>query len=238
MRPAAESQERDQQKVWAPLFGAAAVLVFAVILFWHASLPVLGDYGEWSYHGALLRDVLRGRPDPGYLLKHYPVPNSLTTVGLGLLMLALPWKIAAKLWLCIELVLGLVCGYQLNRTSAGRDRWMLFVLPAVVLCGINFWAGFSNFMFGLYFAMLLCAMLLRGVKSRWLYAVVLLFAFFSHMIPFAFACLALMLYALQTRRLRLLWQIVPGVLMTAWYMAGRFLLEGNADGQAGMESST
>ena len=91
------------------LYGCGVLLLFAMLLFGHQGMPVLGDYGEWTYHGVLLRDALRGAPEPHYFLKHYPVPNSLTTVGMGLLMLSLPWAPAAKVWLCVELVLGLVC---------------------------------------------------------------------------------------------------------------------------------
>ena len=229
---------RRWEQVPTAAFGVAAVLVFVCVMFWHAGMPVLGDYGEWAYQGVLLRDVLAGRPDAAYVLKHYPVPNSLTTAGMGVLMLLLPWKIAAKLWLVVELVLGLVCGYGLNRASSGRDGWVLWVLPGAVLCGLNFWAGFSNFMFGVYLAMLLCAMLLRGVRSRWSYGVVLLLLFFSHMIPFAFGCLVLAAYAWQTGRVKLLWHTVPGLLLTGCYVLGRFVTGGNADGKAGMEAST
>ena len=216
----------------------AALLAFAAVLFAHAGLPVLGDYGEWSYHGALLRDVLAGHADAAYQLKHYPVPNSLTTVALGLLMTVLPWVIAAKLWLLAEAGLGLVCAWMLNRASPGRDGWMLWVLPGGVLFGIDFWAGFSNFLFGVYFAMLFCALLLRGSRSRRVLSLLLVLVFFSHMIPFGFCCLALVFFAWQTRRPGLLWAMLPGLLLTFWYLAGRFLGQGDADAQAGMEDST
>ena len=77
----------------------------------------LGDYAEWTYHGILFRNVLQGSPNAAYALKHYPVPNSLTTLGLGLLMLLLPWQLAAKIWLLIGLCLGLVAAYVLGNST-------------------------------------------------------------------------------------------------------------------------
>lgn len=198
-----------------------------------SGVPSLGDYGEWTYHGVLLRDVLQGHADAAYALKNYPVPNSLTVAGLGVLMLVLPWKIAMKVWLLCELGLGLVCMQQLQRASGRLQGWRVVVLAGAMLLGTTFWFGFTNFMFGIYLAMLLCSMLLQGVESRWRYASLLLLIFFSHMIPFGFAVLVLGLYAAQTGRWKLLWQTGPAFAVTAWYFAGR-MAHGNADGRAGM----
>lgn len=234
-------RDRDGRATHDPrpplVFCGLILVVFAALLFAHPRAPILGDYGEWTYHGVLLRNLLTGHPDAGYMLKHYPVPNSLTTAGLGVLMLVTPWAVAAKMWLCAVLVLGLGCGWALNRASMRRDGAMLWLLPGAVLCGLDFWWGFSNFLLGVCLAMLLAAMLLRGVQSRWAYGVVLGLLFISHMIPFVFGCLMMAGFALQTGRWGVLWQTGPGLLLTGWYVEGRFLTAGNADGRAGMEAS-
>jgi len=214
----------------------AALCFVAFLMFRTVNAAVFGDYSEWTYHGVLLRDFLRGHPDSLYVLKNYPVPNTLTTVGLGVWMLVLPWKIAAKVWLLCEVVLGLVAAVQLQKASGRLQGWKLLVLPAAVLLGTTFWFGFSNFNFGVYFAMLICAMLLRDVKSEWAYGLLLLAAFFSHMIPFGFAVLVMGLYAMQKEKWRLLWQMVPSFGLCLWYFAGR-LVHGNADAYAGMVST-
>ena len=210
-----------------------AVALTAVLLFARPAAPALGDYAEWTYHGVLLRDVLQGHADAGYVLKNYPVPNSMTTWVLGALMLALPWAVAAKVWLVCEVVLGVAGAAMLHRAAGGRTQAPVVVLVAGAFLGTGFWAGFTNFLVGAALAMMVAAMLLRGVRSRWLYAVLLLAVFFSHMVPFGFAMMLLVLYAWQERAWRLLWQAVPALAMTVWYFAGR-TLHGNADGQAGM----
>jgi hypothetical protein len=214
----------------------ASLALMAAIMFAAPPAPILSDYVEWVYHGVLLRDLLQNHPDPAYLLKPYPVPNSLTTLGLGTLMLLLPWKIAAKLWLVCGMSVGLACAYSLQKASAQRQGWQLPVITATALLGINFWCGFTNFLFGTYFAMLLCALLLREIQSRWAYAALLILTFFSHMIPLGFALLVVGLYAAQKRQWRLLWQTLPALGLSVWYFAGRAVF-GDPDGKAGMVAS-
>jgi hypothetical protein len=85
----------------------------------------------------------------------------------------------------------------------------------------------------------MASMLLRRARAEggrdWVIGLVLVLAFFTHMIPFAFCGLLVVLYALQTRRWAMLWQVVPSALLTVWYVVGRYLFAGNADGQAGMD---
>ena len=211
-----------------------ALLGFAFCLFRSSPGPALGDYVEWTYQGVLLRDVLQGHPDPAYWLKSYPVPNDLTTLGLGTLMLVLPWQMAAKLWLLAGTGLGLFAVHRLQTAaSTPRQSWRLPVITAAALLGSTLWFGFFNFMLGTYFAMWVCALLLREAPSRWKYAVLLVLAFVSHMIPWFFALLAMALYAWQHRRFRLLLQAAPSGLLCVWYFAGR-LLHGNPDAKADM----
>ncbi len=221
----------------AALFIAGAFVVFVAILLLHSSTaPPLGDFEEWTYHGVLLRNVLQGHPDPAYLLKTYPVPNSLTTIGLGLLMLFLPWQLAAKLWLLAGAALGLFCANHLQRDTGERQSWKLLLLPPTLLFGSTFWFGFNNFTLATYLSMLFASLLLRRFESRWIYAALLVLIFFCHMIPLGFCLLLLGLYSLQHKSFRLLWQAVPSILLCAWYFVGR-AQHADADANAGMAAS-
>jgi hypothetical protein len=213
-----------------------SVGVFALVLFRSALPLILGDYAEWVYHGVLLRNVLQGHPDAAYVLKHYPVPNSLTTAGLAVLMMLMSWPMAAKLWLMVKVLLGLYCAWELQRSAKAVEGWKAALVPAAVLFGTPFWFGFMNFMFGTYLAMLVCAVLLRGVESRWLYGVLLTLLFVTHMVPYGFALAVFAMYAWQHGRLKMLLQSIPSLLLSVWYFAGR-MMHGDADGKAGMVSS-
>ena len=222
------------------MFAAGLFLVYAALLLAHRTMPSLTDYANWTYQGVLLRDHLLGHADPLHVLKSYPVPNSAATLGIGLLALALPWKLAAKAWLLVQLAICFVALRQVFcAVSARWSAWM--ILPPALFLNVNFWYGFMNFELGLAWVLLLAALLLRrarGEKARdWPVGALLLIAFFTHMIPFAMGGLMVLLFVWQTRRVRMLWQVLPSAAVAAWYVLGRFLLAGNADGQAGMQAT-
>ena len=81
------------------LYGIFASYALVILLVHHA--PLLQDYPDWVYQGVLFQHTLAGHTDPGYVLHHYPVPNSLTTVMLGLLNLLFGWQLTAKIWIII-----------------------------------------------------------------------------------------------------------------------------------------
>jgi hypothetical protein len=90
------------------IFFFASFLAFAVVVLSFPAPPILRDYPDWVYQGVLLAKALTGHPVAGYALKPYPVPNSMTTVGLGVLTVAFGWQLAAKLWVVVYLVLATV----------------------------------------------------------------------------------------------------------------------------------
>ena len=102
---------------------AGRLLVYACLLWGHSVPPSLTDYANWTYQGVLLRDHLLGHADAAHALKPYPVPNSAATLGIGFLSLLLPWTIAAKAWLCVQLAAGLFA-LKLGGAwlEAGRER--------------------------------------------------------------------------------------------------------------------
>jgi hypothetical protein len=215
---------------------AGLFFLYGVILLAHKAAPSLTDYSDWIYQGVLLRNHILGIPDPWHILKVYPVPNSLTTVGIAGLALLFRWQIAAKLWLCALLLLSFLSAGRMIR-AIGNNAALWLILPSSLFLNVNLWYGFTNFQFGLCWLLFITCFLLNEDKRDWILGLLLVLCFFSHMIPFAFACLLVFLYAVQFRRLRLLWQLIPGIFLSAWYVLGRFYLENNADGQAGMVSA-
>lgn len=229
-------QYGPRKQYWMLAVPAAALIAMAVILFTHKRPPLFADYPEWTYQGALLRNMIQGHPDSAYLLKNYPVPNSLTTLGLAGLMAIMPWSAAAKVWLLAEVALGIWSARRLQRAGGGRQSWQLIVLTAGSVLGINLWYGFTNFQFATFFAMLFSALLIEQFESEWIYGALLILVFVSHMIPFGFALCILFLYARQNRRWQMLWQTLPSLFLTAWYFLGR-ITHANVDSRAGMHSS-
>jgi hypothetical protein len=224
----------------AEWYGAGLLFAYAVVLFAHSVPPSMADYANWTYQGVLLARHITGFTDASHLLKPYPVPNSAATLGIGFFALFLPWVIAAKAWLCVQL---LVTWYALRHLAStlGASAAVWSIVPQAAFLGVNWWYGFVNFELGIAWVLLTASLLLRrvrgvGGRDAWI-GVVLVLAFLTHMIPFAFCALLVLLYARQTGRWRVLWQVVPSAALSLWYLLGRYVLERDADGQAGMVSA-
>ncbi|ADV81835.1 hypothetical protein [Terriglobus saanensis] len=221
---------------WPRIYLFSLFAAYILLVLFHHAVPLLGDYSIWTYEGVLFRNHLLGLADAFHTLKHYPVPNSATTVGIGLLALVMPWQLAAKLWLCLQLAFSAFALRSIFRASnAPADLW--FILPTATFLNLNLWWGFINFQWGIALAMFFAAMLLRSPKRIWILGLMLVLLFFTHMIPFTFAALMLALYAYQVKRYRLLLSVVPSALLTLWYVWGRVFLAHNADAHAPMLST-
>lgn len=233
--PGTEILRRLRWGRMAELYAAAIFLFYAALLFSHHSMPALADFSDWTYEGVLLRNLILGGVDHAHSLKCYPVPNSAVTLGVAFFSFFLPWKIAAKLWLCVIFAFSFFVSKHMMRTCRGSAAIWLIV-PSAVFLNTNLWYGFVNFQLGLCWAILIASLLLRDEPREWIFGVLLVVAFFTHAIPFAFASLLVFLYALQSGRLTLLWQFVPSVALSLWYLVGRFMLEHDADGKSGVVS--
>jgi hypothetical protein len=221
------------------LAAAAFTAAFAAGLV-HHGMPALGDFGDWVYESVLFRDVLLVLPHGAYLIKHYPVPNSFNTVVMGVLMLAMPWQWAAKAYLCLQLAFqfaaAVIFFHAVRSVHPGIRPAVWLVVPGAAFVGVNFWYGFMNFQAGIAWAMLVCALLLWRARPNFPYAILLVAAFFTHMIPCAFACTAVVFAAISDRRPRRLLALLPTAAFTAWYLVGRFAFAHNADARAPIDT--
>lgn len=205
------------------------IAAYFALLFAARQPPPFVDYPDWVFQGVLLHGVLSGHPVAGYALKHYPVPNSLTTVALGVLDLILPWALAARLWICLYLLLGLFASWRLTAACNCSD-WRLIVTLPVLFLNLDFWYGHTSFEIGLCLLLLLASSLLRG-SSRATLSLLLVLLFFTHMEACACALLLLLLWAWRSRAPKLLWATLPTLALTGWYAAARYL-SGNPDGRS------
>lgn len=210
-------------------------LFYAAVLLWHKQLPALGDLTNWSYSGALFARHLQGTADPWHALKHYPVPNSLLTVAIGLLCALLPFVWAVKAMLILYFLL---CLAAVKRLAAVAQTSSLIwcIAPSGFFLAINFWYGFLAFQIGIallffFTAELVEALRNNGPASKVRLSVLLLLLFLTHAVPFTFACMLLFFFALQTRAVRLLWLLALPGLLVVLYGVGR-VGGGNVDATA------
>lgn len=217
------------------IFAGLLFLFYAVVLLWHAKPPLLGDLSNWAYSGELLAHHMVGIPDPWHVLKHYPVPNSLLTGVIGLLCVVLPFTAAVKALLILYLLFCLAAVQRLAK-EAQTSTLVWCIAPAGFFLAVNFWYGFLAFQIGVALLFFFVAELLQTLRQARkpkpvVLSVLLLLLFFTHAVPFIFACMLLLFFALQTGELKLLRLLgVPAVLLIL-YGVGR-MHNGNVDATA------
>jgi len=207
---------------------AGALLSSAMLVVWllDQPFPPLQDFPEWVYQAYLFAHLISGDPSvhSSFATASYPVPNSLSQVGMGLLMLVLPPMIAAKLWLSLYAMgfLG-VCWAALRRLKPAEWAPAMVVAAGALIFGSSFWNGYINFQFA---ALLLAAFLLvwevHGRRSVWIVAVFGIVIFFSHAVVFA----AFVLYlgsreVLFRKNLMVIAGLAPSLALLVWYVLAK-----------------
>jgi hypothetical protein len=212
-----------------------ALLLFAYsagVVLWHEELPLLGDLSNWIYGGTIFARKLHGIADLKHTFKLYPVPNSFLIVILALITAVSSPLIAVKSVLVSYFALSFVAIRVLAR-AVGTSSRIWWIAPGFFL-SVNLYWGFLGFQFGVLWLMLFLAVMVQDLQMEpsqarlWSMHGLLILLFFTHMVPFTFACLLVLFYALQTQRPNLFkLYVIPGLLL-AGYVVGR-LLGGNID---------
>ena len=206
------------------IFFAGSFLVFALALLSAPSPPILRDYPDWVYQGVLFAKTLTGHSVAGYALKSYPVPNSITTVGLALLTVVLGWQLAAKLWLLLYLAFAAIASLYAGSVFRVKDAALWWVLPATLFLGQLFWFGTISFNLGLCLLIVIACKLYQKQERPGLFLFFLLTCFFIHMIVYASALLMVFLYCVQYRRWKLSFVSLATTPLVIWYFVGRALV--------------
>ena len=209
------------------IFFIASFLAFAAAVLGSREPPILRDYPDWVYQGVLLAKMLTGHPVAGYALRHYPVPNSITTVGLGLLTAPFGWQLAAKLWVLIYFVVAAVTSLYAGSVFGVKDGGLWWTLPVILFLGQLFWFGTISFNLGLCMLLVIACLLYRQRERSAIFAGLLVVCFFVHLIVYASAMVMILLYCMQYRRWRLGYVGLATVPLAIWYFAGRLLTHSN-----------
>ncbi|TDH62024.1 hypothetical protein E2C06_13730 [Dankookia rubra] len=205
---------------WTGLCLCLGALVAAVLVL--APYPPLQDFPEWAYQGHLLARLLRGLPIGEIHLATTPVPNSSVQLLLGLLSLAMPAALAARLFLLglvgASVAVSLGLGRRCQPAAPGAFAALLLV---AVFLNAAFWNGYVNFQLGM---VLLGAWFLLPEARRaspWPIMGFGLVIFFTHAMVFFAFCALLGATALLDRRRIIPTAIglLPAAILTGWYIA-------------------
>ena len=202
---------------------------YAAIILITPRAPLLQDYPTWVYEGVAVAHSLQGHPNPNFEWKHFPVPNALSDVGLGVLCALMPWMWAAKLWLCFYLALSFFVFYRFTAWLPGRSFQVYWIATTIVVLNLCFWWGFLNFQFSVVLMLLFCYYLFKEMANPLAIAALLILVFLSHAICFAVCGIALLVHSFAHKTYRFVPAVLPGGFLVAWYFYGRFLSIGNPE---------
>lgn len=213
----------------ANLYFACLLGSYAAVILITPRAPLLQDYPTWVYEGVVVGHALQGHPAPNFLWKHFPVPNLLSDVGLGVLCTMMPWRWAAKLWVCFYLALSYFACYRFTAWLPNRSFQVYWIAPTILVLNLCFWWGFLNFQFSVVLMLLFCYYLFKENARPWAIGTLLIFVFLSHAICFAVCGIALLVHALANKNYRLLQTVLPSGFLVAWYIYGRFVSIGDPE---------
>jgi hypothetical protein len=203
------------------LYGAVGLAILCSVIWVLFAFPVppLQDYDDWTYQGYLLHRLLTFAPAPA-IIKPWPVPNSISEVGLALLGFVFSPIGAARALIVFYLLAVCVVMALASRDCERRIDGARFVL--LICIGVvhaPFWTGEINYQVGLLLFMLYVVLSSGrhdpGPFFSSAYSVLL---FFCHGL-----CLGMFLVYegwrwLRTGRiLQLCFALTPVILMAVWY---------------------
>lgn len=214
-----------QPATTAPQASGLALLValplLAIVL---ARAPYLHDFAEWLYQARILADLALGRPAAaGFTIAPYPVPNSLATVLLAGLSVALPTLWAGKVFLCAMLlgwygVVRAFCARWVQPAERSSAALLLYCLAGLAPF---FWHGFISYQLGL----LLLTAFLASYREHTPPVRVALFGlglFFAHAAAFLVFVAFMGVRLWQTRSRAITAALLPAIGCALWFVAGRF----------------
>jgi hypothetical protein len=213
----------------ANLYFACLLGSYAAVILITPRAPLLQDYPTWVYEGVVVGRALQGHPAPNFLWKHFPVPNLLSDVGLGVLCTVMPWRWAAKLWVCFYLALSYIACYRFTARLPNRSYQVYWIAPTILVLNLCFWWGFLNFQFSVALMLLFCYYLFEENARPWPIGTLLILVFLCHAICFVVCGIALLVHALANKNYKLMLPTLPSGFLVAWYIYGRFVSIGDPE---------
>lgn len=197
-------------------FVALALLYVAPV--WSTHYVPTGDGPCHLYNAWILKDLLTGDAPPqiarAYEVDWRPHPNWSGHLILAALMIVFPPLVAEKLFVSL-IVLTLLGGAWMLATANGREGEPYAFLAFPFVWTQPFVAGFYNYVLslGLY-----CIILALWWRRRLVATTLLLIlCYFTHPVATAYACGAIVLFALLTRRFLHMLCVIPVIPLLLWF---------------------
>jgi len=203
-----------------------SIMGLMLIIIWTGETPYLHDFGEWFYQSRILvLQLTQPESVAAFQWATYPVPNTLAILVMAALGLVFPVMASAKLFLSLLLLgwYGVLQTFVHKVYPNGGSATLLFVLFSLVALSNFFWTGFVGYQLGLLLLTLFLSRFTPQMSALEL-AVFGVLIFFSHAMVFlVFVLLVLLEAALTRKHTDWLLALVPGGLLSVFFVVGRSL---------------
>lgn len=205
-------------------------LILGLIPIWLIRFLPFSDYPDWLYQGHLLKEFLTGTTSPlqeNFNLVFVPVPNSGSTILIGLLNLFLPIEVAGKILLSIWVIsFPLSIIYLFRVVHSGYSS--LELIGFTLIYNWFFLAGFASFILSLPLVFFTLAYIYKNIRELslrqgFLVGLLLLATYFCHLLGFMALLIGLTVLFVVLRPppkvfLSLGLASTPPLLLLMWYV--------------------
>ena len=187
----------------------SVIFFFVLLAIWLNRFLPMQDYPDWLMQGAIFSDLLKGGHRFGqYGLVHAIVPNSISTLVIGLFSTILNPELSGKIFLSLYVVFFVFGGIYFLRSFGQGRTWQEYVLFIFVF-NYSFFMGNINFIFGIAILLIASGFLARkqrnfSKRDMIFLAVLFIVLYISHFIVFAMFCLfcaAIFIYSNNKKKL-------------------------------------
>lgn len=211
------------------------ILAFSFILIvtkfiWAQRFLPLQDYPDWLYQGYIFSEILKGNMTSNYHIIYYPVPNSISTLIIGIFNYFLNPEASGKLFLTLSLINFIFGSVYLINSLDKKEFSFLCYIPFIYSLNYFFLQGYLNYFFSIGILFLAVGYLLRrkeraDLKSIWIILGFSFIAFWSHAITYSIwvAFLAIFLiFNYSKSLLKIIFiGLAPSIIMLALYILYR-----------------
>jgi hypothetical protein len=215
----------------------ACAIIFIVSILITPAIP-FQDYGDWAYQAKVFKEILVANPIflASFKLNSPIIPNSASTVIMGLMDCIMPSELSGKIFITLTFIF-LFLGLKRLFGRANVSNIMAESLALIFAPSIFFFAGYLSYNFGLAILLLLIPYS-HSSDSRWTeiakYAIFFLLLYYIHFIVLTMAVVIVMGIrylrkdAMDKKISNFLAALVPVALLFLLYLMGPSQLQSDS----------
>ncbi|MFC1594653.1 hypothetical protein ACFL38_04930 [Candidatus Omnitrophota bacterium] len=131
------------------VFAYSFFVLTPIAFIWSYRFLPLQDYPDWLFQGHLFSQAIKGQALAHYQFWQLPIPNSISTVFIGLFSLVFHPETSGKIFLTLCVLFFASSSYSLINSLTQKKHSPLAYIPFIFILNAPFFHGNINYLFGL-----------------------------------------------------------------------------------------